>query len=936
MLKKFIIFALTFILITALAHSQITQTGSLVGRVTDDEGGALPDVTVSIKSPALILAQMESITNERGYYRFPSLPIGFYTVKFELDGFQSLIRENIRVEFGVTINLDVSLKLKKLEETIVVTGGAPTVDKQSTTLSSSLTSEFIASIPSSREIMTYLNMIPGVIGDPWRPEGSSSHGSSAKENVYNLDGVNTSAPVSGTQRGGYSIDIIEEISVQSGALPAEYGRARGAVINVLTKSGGNDFHGSGQFYYRNIDLQSDNTKGTPLEGEKTGFNYEYDMGFNLGGPIIKNKIWFFANFGYKTSQSYVFGYPYDKTENTPINDKYIFPYGKLTYRINPKNKLSLSYHLYHWKNNHYGASYQYNEDATYIRKRVIGYYSIHYEKIFTTNWMMNAKVGYMDFKQMTESKNDQPQYYDTTTRLYSVGYQYNRTLYRSRLSALISSTYFLDNWIGMHEFKGGIEFEYSRERHDRRWNRDERGLGPRIYTRNGGEPYYVRFYQDYDRKDNRLTFAGFIQDAWQPTDRLSLNLGVRFDHAEGIVPKQGLDREPFVVDADTIIDLSVPKSFKPIIWNNFSPRLGATYDITGDGKTVLKTSFGRYHMELYFFHIDVNPNGTLSWRYRLKPDWTLDYERGMYGVSAPALNIMDPDLKSPHIDEFTLGIDREIIENLSLSVRYIKKWDRNLVEDADINALDLDELKTTGEIRWKNYQPVTAIDPFTGNTVTFYEKIDASIPRERYKTNPPGAERDYDGLEISLNKRFSKGWMMLASYVYAYSRGLIGSHLAESQSTYNFFDDPNTHINAIGRYPLENRHQFKLHGAFNGPFGINVSGYFRYFSGGRYTRTISSNDLGLDLNQGNVTIYAEKRGSRGYPAQYILDFRLEKVFSLPGEKGKLSFIVDAFNLFNSNVAAEMIAISSNPNYTFGEATSIIGPRIIRLGIKFEF
>ncbi len=935
--KTFVTGFMIILITVALVHAQVSQTGSLSGKVVDTHNEALPGASISITSPALLLRQMSITTNAKGYYRFPSLPVGLYSVTFELSGFNTIVREGVRISFGVTTTLDASIEPKTIDESIVVTGEAPAIDKQSTVLSTTLSKEVVAAIPSSRKIMEYVNMTPGMINDS-RPNlvGSSSHGSSAKENSYNLDGIYTSEPVSNTQRGGFGIDIVEELSIQSGSLPAEYGRIRGAVLNIVTKSGGNDFHGAASTYYRNIHLQSDNTAGTPLEGQKTGFNYDHSMGFNLGGPIVRNKLWFFANIEYNPMQTFVFDYPYDKDENAPITTKLFNPYAKISYQITPKDKLIFAYSFHSTKSDHNGAGYQRNEETTSLSEIRVDLLSFHYERMFNANWLFNAKAGFMYYKQSTLSKTHGPQYYDETSRLYSGAYGYDQILNRRRNQALVASTYFLDDWIGRHELKGGFEVEYSTEQHDRTNYLDERGLGSSLNTRNNGQPYYVTFNEDYIRRDNRFTLGGFLQDAWRPTDRLVLNIGVRYDHIEGIIPKQGLDREPFVVNADTVIDTRVLETRKPVIWNTFSPRFGVIYDLFGNSRTVLKSSFSRYYMDLYFFHIDVNPNGSLSWRYRLNPDWTINYAYGMYGVSATAINLIDPDLRSPYLDEFTLGIEQEIAKDISLSLRYIKKWDRNLIEDADINALDVEWLKETGEVRWVNYQPVYAVDPYSGEPVTFYEKIDTSVVRSRYKMNPSVAKRDYDGLEIVLKKRFSRGWTMNASYVYGHSRGLIGSHLDESQSTSTFFDDPNSHVNALGRFPLDNRHQFKLLGIFNGPFGITVSGYFRYFSGGRYTRTIRSNDLGLDLNQGNVTIYAEERGSRGYPAQALFDARLEKDFYLPGRKAKLSLMLDLLNAFNSSTATGLQSLSSSSSYTFGSATSLVDPRILRLGLRFEF
>lgn len=294
----------------------------------------------------------------------------------------------------------------------------------------------------------------------------------------------------------------------------------------------------------------------------------------------------------------------------------------------------------------------------------------------------------------------------------------------------------------------------------------------------------------------------------------------------------------------------------------------------------------------------------------------------------------DYDLKNPYVDEFTIGIEREIIEDLSLSVRYIRKWDRDLIEDVNASELDIDALMEDGTLDWsKNWEKVTVTDSFDNSTQTFWNQKE-TVPAELYTLNPPGAERDYEGIEVILNKRFSRGWALMASYVWQKSRGLIGTDFDDSWGGRGYFDDPNEHTNAVGRFPFERRHQFKLQSSLKGPWGINLSGYFRYLSGQRYTREINSVDLEVDLNQGDVTIYAEERGSRGLPDLYILDLRLEKMFRI--NTISFGFFADGFNIFNGNRALEVETLSSNPLRPFGEMASIQDPRIIRLGAKFEF
>ena len=924
------------LLLAAAAAGQVTQTGNLMGTIYDKEKEVLPGVTVSISSPALILPKMEMVTTERGFYRFPALPPGLYKITYSLPNFQTLVRENIRVMIGETTTVDASLEVATVNESVTVTGQSPTVDLQRTTLTANMTKEILQALPVARNLGTFFNMAPGVTAD-------TVHGSAERDNTYNLDGVNVTDPVTGTRAGNFSIDIMEELSVQTAGLPAEYGSVRGGVVNVVTKSGGNRWSGMASFYFRNDKFQSTNNKGTVFEGQKSGFDFEYEPGLNLGGPLVKDKVWVYGNFSLLKSQEYSPGYPYDKQpENTPLDFFRSCPYGKMTWQISDKDKLVLSYNYSSYTRHHRDAGVSQTEDTTWNQTTPIHTVNGQFSHFFSSDWYMNVKAAGMFYQLNLTAKNDLPNIYDSVLRRNYQSYGYDDIYRRNRVQAVADTTYFVDNWFGRHEFKAGLESEYSWDSRTRRHNLDPKtGLGPFFVVRSG-VPDYVSYYQDLTRKDAKFVLSGFLQDFWTPFERLTLSLGLRFDHQEGILPKQGTDRAT-VTYGGKVYDPSVKEAYKPLIWNTFSPRFGLVFDLTNDDKTVLKASWGRYYIaNIMQFFVWVNPNGFISYRYRLNPDFTPT--GSMYNFSAQADASMDPDAKAPYIDEFTVGVERELFRDFKLGVRYIRKWDRNLLESVDLNALNYDALMRGDDIFrvWTNFTPVTAVDPFDGKTVTFWSRVDSSLVTKNYYTNPPGANRDYDGVELTATKRLSNRWQLAASYVYAKSRGLIGTDFDDSAAGSGYYNNPNAHINAVGNFPAERRHQVKLNGMWQGPWGITFSGYYRYLEGTRYTRQIRSQDLGLNLPQGNVTILAETRGARNYPGLSLLDLRAEKMFRLPGRLGQVSVFLDAFNVLNINTTTTVNVISSSPvivnnqNVYFEGATALTDPRVFRLGFRFEY
>ncbi len=367
-----------------------------------------------------------------------------------------------------------------------------------------------------------------------------------------------------------------------------------------------------------------------------------------------------------------------------------------------------------------------------------------------------------------------------------------------------------------------------------------------------------------------------------------------------------------------------------------SPRLGLTYDLTGDGKTVLKTSFGRYYAPLlmiyYYFN---NPNQRSSFWAQLNPDWSVNYTTP---VSSPGTTTVDPGISSPYADEFNFGIERELVENFSASATFIAKWEQNLIDDVDRAHLDWAHYQDTGELVWTGYHTVTGTDPFTGDAVTYYEMDDTFGDYGFVFQNVPGTARKYMGLEFKLTKRMSDRWAMQASYVWSRGRGILNTSRDQSTGFSGFYDDPNTMINAYGRLDYQREHLVKVQGTWAGPWGLNVSGYYQFGSGIPYTRVLRSYEAGLgSLYQGGVTIFAEPRGTHELPDQHLLDLRIEKAFQVG--RGEVAIQADVYNAFNNN---RTTSIGNVTNYDWfqderGQSIyGIMGPRYFQLGLIYRF
>jgi len=945
MMKKFLLILWVTFFIVSRGFGQTGQTGAVNGTVTDPDGISLPGVTVILESPALVLPQLTTITNTHGVYRFLMLAPGEYRLTFQLEGLNTAYRKGIIVNIGKTSTVDVKMMLKSIGELVVVQGKFPGIDRQKNTGTANLDNELLEMIPTpGRTVMDYFNLTPGI-------NDNIAHGSGEMENSYNLDGVNMGDPVTSTELVTFAMDTMEEVAVQTGGLSAEYGSVKGAVLNVVTKSGGNRLNGSLAFYYDNENLQSDNTKGTdlynPVQPEKTGRKFQIEPGFSLGGPIIKNKLWFFGHLSMISREQYVPGYPHDRppAESIPVDEKEYFPYIKFTFQPSKADKFMFSYNYSDLRTNHRGASRFYNEDTTQVQTTPTHVFNAHWTRNFGKNWYGNLKLAYVKSNLNLRAKKPGPQYGDWLTGLQTGTNWRNRDdNQRNRYQLNLDITTFIDNLAGSHELKIGAELQAAKTAWIMEINPDPgKSLAWIFYWPElvGGNGIYYGFHMHpFDRKEDMLNYSLFLNDTWNVSRNLTLNIGVRFDYNSVIWPPQNQDENPPFNPWGLRVDRRIYNSITALQWKNLSPRLGFIYDIFADGSTLVKASWGRYVIPNAIQWVNLaHPNG---WYYWTEVYYGYEIIVDTLGLVAPTgtqVGYKDHDLEASTADELTVGIERQMWEDWSLGIRYIKKWDKNLIHAVDAAALDIDALMDNGELVWRDWEKVQITDPYDGSTATFYNNLDPYRHSELYIVNPPGAERKYDGLEVTLNKRYSHGWSLNASYVYANSRGLIALNRndidgTQSLGTSDLWVNPNAHINAEGRFPYERRHQLKITGLVNGPWGISIGGYFRHLSGQRWTRYITSSFLGLKLNQLTETIKAEQRGTNGYPAINILDLRLQKTFKLG--KIRLNLFADIFNVFNDNTVVEKYLDSSNPVVEFGEDLSIVPPRVVRLGAKIEF
>jgi len=862
-----------------LAYSQSKDTGAIVGTALDEEKAPLPGVTITLSSPQL-MGVRTVVTGADGSFRFPALPPGNYVVTAELSGFTSVRRENIRVSTTVRLTIDFTMKLATIEEEVTVIAESPTVDiKSSETASVSLGDDLLRNIPYSNFAMDILNLAPGVNNDV-------AYGASDNTGIaWQMDGVDVSDPEAGSAWVFMDPHIIEEAKIMGIGAAAEYGNFTGIIFNLITKSGGNEFSGhfEGDFQGK-LEAKPKGLWGTEnnqayiddFPGLSSPATELWEVGGHLGGPIMKDKVWFYLGAHYFRRKNYVTGFP------EPVDYKMPRLFAKINAQLTPSTSIMTFYENDVYNGINRGADARVSPEACVNQESPddVGNFSL--TQIITPKTFFDLKaaffVGYYYLepevgRDISGHWNDTPGV--TIRKTESSGWFYLAD--RARYQANANITHYAEDFIhGNHDFKFGVEFEYGKVRSrsgytgPNHWYYiDLYGVGYYGYTYNG--PYLAYQYEGYDMNSRYTRIEEFVQDSWKVSDRLNVNIGIRLSHFRGTV-----------------------KGVSGAVYSNFrfAPRIGFTYDILGDKTTILKAHFGQFtEAMLTAYHDRLNPDSAFSdyvGYYFLPPPGDNQWHE-WFRIEHESLYTFDPDIKHPYMNQFTASIERELFRDASFSVTYIYRDWKNIMGPIDNLAI---------------WAPVVITDPENpATTYTIYEQTNPDEHEyviKNIKEGDPGIGsnnpyRRYWGFEFMFNKRFSNKWQLLASYVYSKAYGTTNNEFADDIGWGGDVESPNFWINADGNSTYDPTHMLKLQGTYVLPFGVYLTGYFRAITGNAWTRRIRSRPL----DQGRVTFFTEPRGSNHYPISKILDIRMEKTFML-AEKFRLGLMVDVFNVFNDD------------------------------------
>jgi hypothetical protein len=955
--------------------------GRINGTVTDNTGAVLPGVTVTASSPALIQPQVQ-VTGGDGGYRFLALPPGVYLIDFELTGFNSVKRQDVRVIINQTLTVDMQLQVATLQETVTVTGDSPIVDTSTTAMGTNFTKELLTEIPNARDIWAAMAQAPGIQMTAYDVGGSGAGTQSGfrsygfdTQNQTRVEGIDTTEGTS-ANAGYFDFGSFEEFQV--GGAGADSGAfAGGAVLSISVKSGGDQFHGTWYSDYVGEKYVADNvpeylqTVNTPNEDgffSRTGLCFQRggetickgnatqkqsDLNGDVGGPLWKQKAWFFTSWRLNDKYDYITGS--EMTQRSKLSNKYTFKgtfqVGKSTQIIGYLNKREKLQDLRGFNNTTVPLSAAYYQSSrNYPWKvegtRVLG--SRAFLDVLYGNWYNFFPLEPVRDHGLYDGPWEAPRI-DTATNIISDrggnnGYQ-NQLRYKPQFYTTLS--YFKDGWKGSHDFKTGFD-----------WKRDRKSLyNPQPfevqYRDNNNALSAVDLYNSPVTGINDVVYtAGWINDTWKVANRLTINLGVRLEHYVDQWPDQSLEptgipalastTDPQIKSLYAKVDVPATTVADTL---TLAPKVGFAYDLSGDNRTVIKGFIGQSRWNSADILADLeNPVGLAFLRYGfVSCSATVTANCDLNGdrlVSSPAelgtyqqsgggggFVKVDRNLTRPKSTEISLNLERELMTGLSGRASYVYKNMRNVW--GEINTARVD-----------NYTvPFTISDPGADRVVgtaddqTFQTKalpLNAGIGDTRVMTNlGKEGNADFSTMEFALNRRFSGKWMMLGSFGYTWSKMAHTAGGARPGTTaviYRPFDqiwgdegietDTQWNYKAVGRYIL--------------PYEIGFAGSWKVQSGFNYARTIS---VAMPV-EGNRTIRVEPIDANRYPTVGILDFRIDKSFSL-GKFGKVMPMLDLFNILNSNVPTT-VRTTNTAAAPFNDVTAILNPRVIRFGFRYNF
>jgi len=1016
MSKRFLTLAILMLFMAGgIAFAQATATSRVEGKVLDGQGAPLPGVSVEATSPRMV-GKATAVTDAEGTFRLFSLPSGSYELTFSLQGFKTLVRKDVVIQMSQTIVLNVTMEQAAIEEQVTVVGQSPLIDVKSTVKGQTMTKDVFMSLPRNRNFDGLLSTVPGVQYES-NTGGLSVDGATGTENMWYMDGTDITGIHVGTRAQSAVMEVVEEVKVTASGYSAEFGGSMGGVVNVITRSGGNAFHGDIMAYYNNngrlMEGKSrDYIRWDPYDDEvfqyvndddlyfNGGFTRDpysrYEAVFNLGGYILKDRLWFFGSFNPQYSNQAAQRYFLSDGEPKTYYDFYTKWFyfnaqGKLT--AAPARGLRLQASFVNNFSKYRGSipsingtsakDYAYQQQG-YDYPNLSAAFMLDYT--VSNNFLVSARAGY----SMQNTNNQQianrftTWYFNYSNYIYEddpffidhpelLGYagtaNYGGTWLLNdhskfeKYSGNVDLSYYLSLG-GEHAWKAGVQLIRDKEdvlngapypHVNLHWgvSYDTGAWGYPVMGEYGHYEIRSGFTSPYGSVWNihRDNWALYLQDAWTIGGKLTLQAGVR-------------------TESEYIPSFNPEFNVRPIKFGfdkKLAPRLGLVYDVFGDSSLKVFGSFGIYYdvMKLYMAE---GAYGGFKWKtdyYTLdNPDFTVIAANGDLTDAAnqalggtyvgtmnwriPSFDTTDPSMLPVSQREISFGAEKKLTEDISLSLRLVQKHLIRTIEDIGV-------LTPEGE-QYYNANPGFGWSLPISQGGKFSDEYPVC----------PKAKREYYGMNLSLEKRFSHNWTGGINYTLSSTKGNYGGLSSTDENGRNspnverYYDlwfmqfDINGNV-LDGPLPQDRTHYLKAYGSYAFPFGLTV-GVVAYGRSGLPLTTV--------LNTNNVTIYPNNRADYGrLPFTAWADLYVEYTFRFGGKSLGLNLqfnnitntktiqgIVTSLNRISMPISdAALIAggfdyqsLLNDPtdpywkNIEFGQWSSRYGTWSTRLGARFSF
>jgi hypothetical protein len=939
------------------------------------DGSAIPGVAVILTGE--VIGKKTTVTSEEGNFRFLKLPPGNYELKFELEGFKTVIRKNIRMFVGKNITLNVPMETTIIKEEIIITEKAGVIDTRKTSVGVNVSKEMIQALPTARNPWTVMNLVPGMMVDREDVGGNESGqqssfyggGASEDDSTWNVDGANITDPSAiGAAPAYLNVNAYEELQVTIGStdITAQTG---GVQLNFVSKRAGNRFSGDFHLYVEDEAWEMSQTLPQSIldEGwDSPGIFRLYQYGINFGGPIIKDKWWFYGSWSVQDIHS-----------RTIVGDEdatwLVSSYAKTNFQLgNTSGEFHMSYDAkLKWGRTVISRAQQ--EEGTLFDQKGPGYVYLAQLQHVMGNLMLNAKFAYTDGGFILDPRGSDIDADGHNTgadlRLYYAprflgGSMYHYITNRNTINLSLDGNYFAENVLGGdHEIRFGVDY-YTGDTTSVSLYPNQR-VAFLSGTAYGDVSWALWLIPDYylDVTFNRISF--YLSDT-ATFGKLTASLGVRYDKESGSLNQS--DQPPFtwhepshpmhgtVLFPSLLSGFTVQAGKSPQTYEVISPRLSLSYDITGDGKNVVKLTAARYgsqsgnaltnryfpyrETDVYWYD-DVayggNGDRVPNWEELAGSWYDTNCNRIDFAGTGWRNNTTDPDFNSPLLDEVALTFERALGEDIAISITGTYKKRHNLVHTQGI----LSDGSLEGPANWYYAGDHTFND---GSTAPYYQRYEQPV-NFHFTNYGSGTYETYMGLTVIFTKKFSNKWMLDASFTYAdwkatWDRddwGDIGDDDTTGDLTnYNYFNKgvvaPQSGGSGLAGIFVNARWMFKLSGLYQLPWGINVTGVLTAREG--YVLPYHEafyRPLGLGWE--NIYKTGTKFGDDRLPTFWMLNLGVEKTFKI-SDTATATLFVDVYNVTNNTTT--LLVETDYEASNFDEPLRILNPGIFQFGIRVSF